>query len=147
MMAYTMRYAEEVRKPEEYFGEIKKVAVHEDQLALAKELIQRKVAKFDPEKFTDEYESALREMVEAKVKHAPLPKSAPAPKPTNVVNLMDALRKSVQSNRAEIAPQDTARSSSGQSKSKKMALVAPSEKKTAPAAKKPKKLSTKRRSA
>src|ERR1700678_404201 len=69
MMAYTMRYAEELRDPAGYFDEIKKVTVDEDQLSLAKELIKRKVAKFTPEKFKDEYEAALREMVDAKVRH------------------------------------------------------------------------------
>ncbi len=95
MMAYTMRYAEELRDPAEYFGDIKKVAVDEDQLSLAKELIKRKAAKFVPEKFKDEYEAALREMIEAKVKHAPIPRDEPAPKSAKVINLMDALRKSV----------------------------------------------------
>jgi len=95
MMAYTMRYAEELRDPAEYFGDIKKVAVDEEQLSLAKELIKRKAAKFVPEKFKDEYEAALRKMVEAKVKHVPIPQEEPAPKSAKVINLMDALRKSV----------------------------------------------------
>jgi DNA end-binding protein Ku len=95
IMAYTMRYAEELRDPAKYFGEIKKVAVDEDQLSLAKELIKRKASKFAPEKFKDEYEAALRELVEAKVKHAPIPRDEPAPKSAKVINLMDALRKSV----------------------------------------------------
>ncbi len=97
MMAYLMRYAEELRSSADYFAEIKKVAIDDDQLSLAKELIQRKAAKFAPEKFKDEYEAALREMVEAKIQHAPLPVDAPEPKAGKVVNLMDALRKSVQS--------------------------------------------------
>ena len=96
MMAYTMRYAEELRDPSEYFGNIKAVAIDDDQLSLAKELIQRKVSAFDPAKYTDEYEAALRAMVEAKIKHAPIPRDSPAPKATNVISLMDALRKSVQ---------------------------------------------------
>jgi DNA end-binding protein Ku len=95
MMAYTMRYAEELRDPGEYFKEIKKVTVDDDQLSLAKELIKRKAAKFAPEKFHDEYEAALREMVEAKVQHAPIPHDKPAPRSAKVINLMDALRKSV----------------------------------------------------
>ena len=96
MMAYTMRYAEELRKPADYFGDIKKHSVDEDQLALAKELIKRKASKFDPEKFTDDYEAALKELVQAKINHAPIPKDEPAPRSSNVINLMDALRKSVQ---------------------------------------------------
>ena len=71
MMAYTMRYAAELRDPEEYFRDVKKVTVDSDSLALAKELIKRKTSKFDPSKFVDGYEVALKELVEAKVKHAP----------------------------------------------------------------------------
>ncbi len=96
MMAYVMRYAEELRSPASYFAEIKPVAVEEDQLALAEELIKRKSGKFDPEKFKDEYEVALKALVEAKVQNAPIPQDEPAPKASNVINLMDALRKSVQ---------------------------------------------------
>lgn len=96
MMAYTMRYQEELRDPAEYFRDIKKVAVNEDSLELAETLIKKKTAKFDPGKFTDGYEAALKELVEAKVKHAPIPKDeVSTPKRGNVVNLMDALRKSV----------------------------------------------------
>jgi DNA end-binding protein Ku len=95
MMAYTVRYADELRDPAEYFNGIKPVTVDDEQLSLAKELIKRRAAKFDPSKFTDEYEAALMQMVEAKVKNAPLPKDEPAPKSAKVVNLMDALRRSV----------------------------------------------------
>lgn len=96
MMAYTMRYAEELRDPKEYFRDIKKVDVDEDSLDLAKQLIKKRAAKFDPSKFVDGYEVALKELVQAKVDHAPIPKDeAPAPKRGNVVSLMDALRKSV----------------------------------------------------
>ena len=96
MMAYTMRYQEELRNPAEYFRDIKKVEINEDSLDLAESLIKRKAAKFDPSKFVDGYEVALKELVEAKVNHAPIPKDeTPAPKRNNVVNLMDALRKSL----------------------------------------------------
>jgi DNA end-binding protein Ku len=95
MMAYTMRYDEELRDPAEYFSEIKKVEIAPDQLALAKELIKRKAIKFKPEQFKDEYEAALRAMVKAKIEKKPLPKDEPAPKSAKVINLMDALRRSV----------------------------------------------------
>jgi len=95
MMAYTLRYAEELRDPADYFSEVKKTRIDDEQLSLAKELIQRKAAKFDPKKFTDNYEAALRELVEAKLKHRPLPQDEkPAPR-GKVINLMDALRRSV----------------------------------------------------
>jgi DNA end-binding protein Ku len=97
MMAYTLRYAEELRDPADYFRDIKKVAVEQDQLELAKELIKRKTAKFNPEKFKDQYEVALRELIDAKMKHVPLPEAEPEPKRGKVINLMDALKKSIQS--------------------------------------------------
>ena len=96
MMAYTMRYQEELRDPAEYFKDIKKVAVDSDSLALAMELIKKKAAKFDPGKFKDGYEAAVRELVEAKLKHLPVPKDeAVAPRRGQVINLMDALKKSL----------------------------------------------------
>jgi DNA end-binding protein Ku len=95
-MAYTMRYAAELRDPAEYFRDIKKVTINADSIALAKELIKRKAGKFDPSKFIDGYEVAVKELVEAKLKHAPIPRDeAPAPQRGKVINLMDALRKSI----------------------------------------------------
>jgi DNA end-binding protein Ku len=120
MMAYTMRYAEELRDPASYFADIKKVTVDEDQLSLAKELIKRKAAKFSPEKFTDEYEAALREMVKAKIERAPIPHDEPAPKSAKVINLMDALRKSVRGDEVS-APKKKAAAAS----KKGIALVKP----------------------
>jgi len=96
MMGYTMRYQEELRDPAEYFKDVKKVAVNADSLELAMELIKRKAAKFEPENFKDQYEAAVRELVEAKIKHLPVPKEEEvAPRRGQVINLMDALRKSV----------------------------------------------------
>jgi DNA end-binding protein Ku len=96
MMGYTMRYQEELRDPAEYFKEIKKVGINEDSLELAMELIKRKSSTFEPEKFKDQYEAAVRELVEAKLKHLPVPKEeVAAPRRGQVINLMDALRKSV----------------------------------------------------
>ena len=105
MMGYTMRYQEELRDPAEYFKEIKKVAVNADSLELAMELIKRKAAKFEPEKFKDQYETAVRELVEAKIKHLPVPKDdeVVAPRRGQVINLMDALKKSVSGGEAAAA--------------------------------------------
>ena len=95
MMAYTLRYDDELRSAAEYFSEIKNVAVEKSQLDLAKELIKRNTAKFDPSKFTDDYETALRAWMEAKIKDEPLPEEEEKPKRAKVINLMDALRKSL----------------------------------------------------
>jgi DNA end-binding protein Ku len=94
LMGYSLRYAEEIRSAAEYFSEMKTGRVDEEQLALAKELIKRKTKAFDPQKFTDDYEVALRELVDAKLKHISVPKQQPAQR-GKVIDLMDALRRSV----------------------------------------------------
>lgn len=109
MMAYTMRYAAELRKPSEYFSEVKHHSIDKESLDLAKELIKRRSGKFDPSKFVDGYEVAVKELVDAKLKHLPIPKDEEehAPAKGKVINLMDALRKSVSGGakeRAEEAP-------------------------------------------
>jgi len=98
MMAYTLRYSAELRKPAEYFADIKHMSIDKESLDLAKELIKRRSSKFDPEKFVDGYEVAVKELVDAKLKHLPIPKDEEvAPPRGKVINLMDALRKSVSS--------------------------------------------------
>jgi DNA end-binding protein Ku len=106
MMAYTMRYAAELRNPAEYFRDIKSRKIDADSIGLAKELIKRKSGKFEPEKYKDGYEVALKELVDAKLKHLPIPQDeAPAPARGKVINLMDALRKSVAGGKAK-EPED-----------------------------------------
>jgi DNA end-binding protein Ku len=123
LMAYTLRYPDELRKPAEFFGSIKKANVEEEQLQLAEELIKRKTAKFDPSKFKDQYEVALRELVEAKVRNAPIPQEEPAPQPTKVINLMDALRKSIaDGGQKTVAAKKPSQSAEGE---KGIALVKP----------------------
>lgn len=125
MMAYTMRYQEELRDPAEYFSEIKKVAVNEDSLELAETLIKKKAAKFDPAKFSDGYEAALKELVEAKVNHASIPKEeSAAPKRGKVINLMDALRKSVSGGEVSVTKKKPAASVKGDQE-KGISLVKP----------------------
>jgi DNA end-binding protein Ku len=106
MMAYTMRYAAELRSPADYFRDVKKVTIAEDSLDLAKELIKKRAGTFDPSKFVDGYEVAVKELVEAKLQHAPIPRDEVAtPQRGKVINLMDALRKSVSASQA--APEES----------------------------------------
>jgi DNA end-binding protein Ku len=95
LMAYTLRFPSELRSAREYFAGIKTPEINKESLELAKELIRRKSAKFDPARFTDDYEVALREMIEAKLKHLPVPAEKKPSQQGKVVNLMDALRRSV----------------------------------------------------
>ena len=106
MMAYTMRYAAELRDARDYFRDIKKVEIDEDSLDLAKQLIKRKAAQFDPSKFVDGYEVAVKELVQAKIEHAPIPQDEPvAPQRGKVISLMDALRKSIGDDAPEASPE------------------------------------------
>ena len=100
LMAYTMRYQQELRSPMEYFGGLRPVEIDDDQLDLAEQLIKRKTGKFTPEKYQDGYEIALKELVDAKVNNEPIPQEQPAPRHAKVVNLMDALRSSLRGDEA-----------------------------------------------
>lgn len=94
LMATALRYNSEVRAEDNYFDEIPSVKVPNDMLDLAVHILKSKEAKFDPDKFEDRYETALTNLIRAKQAGKPAPKLSDA-KPSNVVNLMDALRKSV----------------------------------------------------
>ena len=109
MMAYTMRYAAELRKPAEYFADIKHMSVDKDSLDLAKELIKRRAGKFDPEKFVDGYEVA-RQRTRRSQGQAPAHPQGRRGRPPRgkVINLMDALRKSVTSGAKAPAASETA---------------------------------------
>jgi len=103
LVARTLRYAYEVRKDREYFEDVGEVAVGDEMLDLATHIIARKLSHFDPQRFEDRYQNALIELIKAKTGHRPAPKHE-APKPSNVVNLMDALRKSIAAEKAEEKP-------------------------------------------
>ena len=130
MMAYTMRYAAELRKPEEYFKDIRHVTIDKESLDLAKELIKRRSGKFDPSKFVDGYEVAVKELVDAKLKHLPIPQEEePAPRHAKVVNLMDALRKSVSTGSGtEAAPETRRAAKKGAAEKKPIPISAASKK-------------------
>jgi DNA end-binding protein Ku len=96
MIAYTLRYSNELRSERDYFRDLKGVEINQESLELAETLIAKKSAKLDLSKFEDGYELAVKELVEAKVKNLPVPKDEGVqPSRGNVVNLMDALRKSI----------------------------------------------------
>ena len=96
MMAYTLRSRNELRDQNEYFRDIKQPPIDADSLQLAETLITKMSAKLDVGKFEDGYEVAVKALVDAKIKNMPLPlETEPKQQPGNVINLMDALRKSV----------------------------------------------------
>jgi DNA end-binding protein Ku len=105
MMAYTLRYQSELRNQNDYFRDIKAATISPDSLELAEALIAKRSSKFDLSKFEDGYEVALKELVQAKINHLPIPKDeAPKVQPGKVINLMDALRKSIAGDTAGTRP-------------------------------------------
>jgi DNA end-binding protein Ku len=95
MMAYTLRYSNELRNEQDYFRDLKAVEINEESLELAEALIAKKSTKLDLSKFVDGYEVAVKALIEAKVNNLPVPKDEIAEPRGKVVNLMDALRKSL----------------------------------------------------
>jgi DNA end-binding protein Ku len=95
MMLYVLRFAEELRDPAEYFGKITAVKQDAAQLELAKQLIKTYTRPLELDKFTDNYEAAVRALVEAKLANKPLPREKPAKSGGKVVDLMSALRQSL----------------------------------------------------
>ena len=97
LMGTLLRYPYEVRNEKEYFDDIQDVKITKDMLELAKHIVEQKSGDFEPEDFEDHYEAALIDLINKKRSGVQLPAKA-APKASgNVINLMDALKKSLAS--------------------------------------------------
>ena len=94
LLVMTLRNADEVRDAEQFFTDIEEDKPDQEMLDLASALIEQKSARFDPSEFKDRYHDAVVEMVKAKVKGQE-PVLAKAPERGKVINLMDALRRSL----------------------------------------------------
>ena len=89
-----LRYPYEVREETDYFEDIPNIKIDKEMLDLAKHIVQTKSAHFDPDKFEDRYETAVREVIKKKAAGQKIEPKAPE-KPSNVISLMDALKKSI----------------------------------------------------
>jgi Ku protein len=94
-MLITLHDPDEVRLPEEIFDDIKDVKVDKQNLSLAETLIERMEGEFDLKLFEDRYQAALKDMVEAKMKGKKITAPTETERPSNVVNLFEALKASV----------------------------------------------------
>jgi len=119
LMGTLLRYPYEVRDESEYFDDIPAGHVTNDMLEFAKHIVQTKSGHFQPEKFEDHYETALKELLKKKQAGQTIT-PAKETRPTNVVNLMDALRKSVQAE-GGTARATTKRAAAGRKSSSKKA--------------------------
>jgi DNA end-binding protein Ku len=98
MLLTTLRYGDTVRPADEAYDDLDKVETDKDMLDLAMRVIERKKGKFDPSKLEDRYEKAVLDLIKSKKKGG---RKAPAreaeERPSNVINLFDALKKSLAS--------------------------------------------------
>ncbi len=98
LLATALRYKNEVRNEHKYFDDIPDVKVTADMLKLATHILETKKGHFDPAKFEDRYENAITALIEAK-RAGKAPPVLSEPRPSNVINLMDALRRSAKADR------------------------------------------------
>jgi DNA end-binding protein Ku len=106
MIAYTLRYTRELRKSADYFTKIPRVEIDKKQLYMATELIRAFSAPLKLDAFQDDYEAALRKLLDAKQKNKPLPLEEEQPRRAKVIDLMDALRRSVSKSTVSPAGKD-----------------------------------------
>jgi DNA end-binding protein Ku len=104
LLGTTLRYGYEVRKPEEYFDDIQDINVPGEMLKLAEHILDTKKGDFEPSAFEDHYETALVDLLRKKQAGFKPPKEKEhVAAPRNVINLMDALRRSVEAERSSPA--------------------------------------------
>ena len=95
LMGTLLRYPYEVRGEKDYFDDIQDVKLTKDMLDLAKHIVEKKSGAFEPELFEDHYETALIDLINKKRSGAPITAKAAPKTGGNVINLMDALKKSI----------------------------------------------------
>ena len=94
MVATTLRMANEVRNPDDAFHAIPTAKPDKRMVDIALKIIEQQEGAFEPSKFVDRYEEALKALIRDKQRgHTPV--RAPEPQDTNVIDLMFALKKSL----------------------------------------------------
>ena len=95
ILGTALRYGSEVRGEDAYFEDIPDLQLPQEMKELAHVIIERKAGHFRPEEFTDRYEDAVVELIRAKQAGTPAKVTEQPTRPSNVVSIMDALRKSI----------------------------------------------------
>jgi len=117
IVATSLHFANEVHAADRYFSDIPDLDLPKEMLELAKHIIHKMAGTFEPDRFEDRYENALIELIRSKQMGMPV-KAQPAHRHTNVINLMDALRRSVETEAASAAKPSAPRSESRKAASK-----------------------------
>ncbi|MET4091033.1 Ku protein [Bradyrhizobium sp. S3.5.5] len=121
LMGTLLRYPYEVRDAAEYFDEIQEVNVTKDMLDLARHIVEQKSGSFEPSKFEDHYETALVDLINQKRAGKPIV-AKERPRGDNVVDLMEALRRSIGGERPRAA------AAAGKKQAKKAKKASPGQK-------------------
>jgi len=108
LLGTTLRYADEVRNAEDYFCGLPELTLVPDMLTLAGQIVESKVTTFDPLTFRDRYAEALRAHLKAKQAGSVQERKPPSATPRRVINLMEALRRSVAEDKKPAAPRRAA---------------------------------------
>jgi Ku protein len=95
LLGTTLRYAYELRDEDDYFDDIPSPRISKDMVDLAAHILDMKTSKFDPHKFKDKYENALRALVKRKAAGETIDVSEEKGEESNVIDLMDALKQSL----------------------------------------------------
>ncbi|MHC2176212.1 DNA end-binding protein Ku [Bradyrhizobium diazoefficiens] len=95
LLGTTLRYPYELRDEDQFFDDIKSPKITRDMVELAGHILHTKAAHFDPSKFKDQYETALKALVKRKASGKTIELPEPEERPSNVVSLMDALKQSL----------------------------------------------------
>lgn len=111
MLCTTLRYDYEVRPEAEVFSDMPSPRVSKEMIDLASHILESKAGKFDPSEFKDEYELALRKLVQRKSSGKTIERSEAAEDRTTVIDLMAALRQSVSGKRAAAKKRTSAKKS------------------------------------
>jgi Ku protein len=114
MLGVTLRYPYEVRNEEEYFDTIENEKIPKDMIDLAIHIVETKTGHFKPQQFKDQYEDALKDLLRRKQKGEKIERPKERA-PSNVINLMDALRQSVKAGGGGGARRASSRSASSRS--------------------------------
>jgi DNA end-binding protein Ku len=104
IMGTLLLYPYEIRSDEAVFDEIPELKLPDQMVGLAEDIIDKMSGEFEPEAFEDRYENAMIELIRSKQAGLPAPKEKAAARPANVVNLMDALRRSIEDSGGKAKP-------------------------------------------
>ena len=124
IMGTLLLYPYEIRTEEAVFEEIPDLKLPEQMVGLAETIIDKMTGDFEPEKFEDRYENAMIELIRSKQAGLPAPKEKAPARPANVVNLMDALRRSIEG-------ADSSKAKAAKASAKKTEVAARAKRKTA----------------